>query len=123
MLIKGPLEADFNLKVHFMMYKSSQHTRADGFCCDYFADSEVCTDCDNQFLFCLRPSDTQRNRILSRDDENCSFGSFKTGNISADDATFESGEDLDIGVPNPMSFNFKLEAWPVSTHVCFEIEA
>lgn len=122
MLIKGSLDADFYLNVELLEYKSAQHRRVDGFCCDPLEldNNETCTECDNQFLFCLRPSGSPKSSgISSRDNESCPLGNFKTGNISGDNMMFESGQNLDVGVPNPMTFT--LEARTVS--VCLYVVA
>lgn len=101
------LQAEYVLRVELNRYHSNSHLRVDGFCCETLDHVPCSMECDNRFLFCLQLSNQ------SMTDVTCPLGSYSTGNISRDSATFATGEDLDEGVPNPMVF--KGPTWPVST--------
>ncbi len=87
-------------------YFNIPHTRSGGFCCDLDCSNE----CENRFLFCLRPVG------FNRSSEECPLGNYSTGVIANDSVVFAAGEDLDVGVPNPLVFN-GAGAWPVSVYM------
>ena len=97
------LKADYLFQYQVEHYFNTAHTRSDGFCCD----ADCSNECDNRFLFCLRPIG------LSQSSEECPLGNYSTGVIANDSSVFAAGEDLPVGVPNPLVFH-GAGAWPVS---------
>ena len=101
------LKGDYLLQYRVEEYLNSMHIRGDGFSCDSDSSND---ECENRFLFCLRPVG------FNRSSEECPLGNYSTGVIANDSVVFAAGEDLDVGVPNPLVFN-GAGAWPVSVYM------
>lgn len=101
--------ADYILRIQLLSYASIPHTKYNGFCCGAQDQaSGICIeDCSNRFRFCLRPTG------FSGESDACPESQvLVTGPISDDRMEFESGVELDDGVPNPIVFTGK--RWLVS---------
>lgn len=101
------VRAGYILKIELLSYASIPHTKYNGFCCGTQGALGCIEDCNNRFKFCLRPMG------FDQESDACPTGQMlATGPISDDSMEFESGTDLDDGVPNPLIFT--AEGWPVS---------
>ena len=99
------IEADYVLEVRAHTYQNSRNRDSSGSPCDV-----VFSECENQFVFCLRESSTSNDG----NPNNCPLGRYSTGEIGGDSFTFSS--PIANGVPNPMTFNGN--EWPVSKLAC-----
>ena len=113
------MDADYRLEIRAFSYNNPSH-RCAGCepqqpCCDG-SRTESCSgpeQCDNNFIFCLRPLGTSGfNRL---DERFCPLGRYSTTFIlpNQDSFTFEEGELVLNGLPNPLVFTGP--RWTVST--------
>ena len=86
---------------------------AAGLSCDFGSD------CDPQFLFCLRPYATSGS-----DTEVCPLGSVETGEFDSGDAFCFGNSYIDeaANVPNPIAFSNE-GSYPVRKDKCFQHNA
>ena len=104
------VDADYRLEIRVFSYNNPSHRCAtcgrQQACCDG-SRTESCSgpeQCDNNFIFCLRPLGTSGfNRF---DERFCPLGSYSATYIpqNQDSFTFEEGEVTLNGVPNPLVF-------------------
>ena len=84
---------------------------------------DIGSDCDPQFLFCLRPYAT-----AGTDTENCPLGSVPTGEFDSGDAFCFGNSYIDeaANVPNPIAFsnqgNYPVRKEKVLPHNAFIIQ-
>ena len=81
-----------------------------GYCCESYSWCCCSSQCDNRFVFCLRPSGTSQDG----NEGNCPLGRYTTGEVGDDDFNFGSSS-IASGVPNPLVFTGSV--WPVYLHV------
>ena len=88
----------------------NENHRDEGGCCDFNFFGHCKGNCDNYFLFCLRPRD------FSRLDLSCPNGQLETGEVGGDDLSFFER----VGsLSNPVMFPVR-GSWSVSeetTHI------
>ena len=114
-------KGDYRLEVFVNHYENPQRRTSTGQCCDSSSDStssrvtECGNECDNQFLFCVRPYAyaQQLSGDLSLDSWECPLGRISTAvALSSDDISFVMGEENYAPFQNPLVFNGTV--WPVS---------
>ena len=99
--------ASYVLEVRAYTYRNPDSDESDGGCCDGSFFGSCLSECDNQFVFCLRGSSASNDGNTG----NCPLGRYSTGDIGDDSFSF-STPNLASGVPNPMTFAGSV--WPVS---------
>jgi len=106
---------NFVVTVHTTLYENLENRAAqlDGRCCDA-RDRHTCDQmnsdqfCDNSFIYCLRPFDTESR------EKGCFFGYPAVQSLTAMDGVYVNFyQDTVLGLSNPMIFRIS-EDWKVS---------
>lgn len=108
--VQLPVRGDYQLNIRVHTYSNPSHRHRDGGCCDFSFRSlffpGCYSDCDNIFVFCLRPAG------FFHRDLSCPLNKRTSGEVGGDSLSFDIGERVG-SLPNPIPISVQ-GPWMVS---------